>query len=381
MGIFDSFKRSLKGYVPLKNAFTPFKAGGIEAKNRFFRSATWLGLAAENGEVTQELTKRYSDLVRGDVGFIWTGLVSVSPEGVNLPRMLQLHSKQHIDSLGRLARSITRAGGKIGIQLAHGGAMSKREFNGRKPVLAPSEIRDPRTNEIKANEISIPEIMRIISDFTHAAGAAKAMGFNAIQLHLAHGFLFNQFLSPRFNKRSDQYGGQRDGRAFIIKQTLEYIRNAIGNDFPIWVKMNCSDFVANGQTEDDALSLASHLMGWGVNGIEVSGGTPDSGKLGPCREVFKTIDEAYFLSLALKIKKVSRLPVILVGGIRSTGIIEDVLIKGIDGISLSRPLICEPLLVKRFSEGDLSPSICLSCNECFRYSYESGAACAQFVEE
>ncbi len=377
MSFFDNL---FKKYPPFKLAFTPFKDGAFEMPNRFMRSATWLSLANGLGEATSELINRYTELALGGVGFIWVEFTSVSPEGIPLPNLLTLHTPSQADSLGRLVRAIKRAGGRVGIQLAHAGALSNHEYNGHRRIFAPSHIVDLKTNVVKAEALTTPEIMRILSDFTRAAMTAKELEFDAVQLHLAHGFLFNQFLSPLYNKRNDQYGGSIENRSFIVKQAIELLRNAVGQDYPIWVKINCSDFNPNGMTEKDGMYVAAHLRQWGVSGVEVSGGSGDVGKLGPSRSVDTPEQEAYFLRQALEIKKLAHMPVALVGGLRSSGVIEGALDKGIDIVSLSRPLIREPNLIKRWQEGRLAPSTCWSCNECFKLGMKDTTNCIIYSE-
>ncbi|MBW2616397.1 MAG: NADH:flavin oxidoreductase, partial [Deltaproteobacteria bacterium] len=196
---------------------------------------------------------------------------------------------------------------------------------------------------------------------------AKEAGSDGVQIHAAHGYLLSQSLSPVFNKRSDAYGGSVENRARFLLEVLHGVQAAVGPDFPVLVKMNSQDFLESGLTLDDSLKIGTMLREEGIDAIELSGGTFVSGKLNPSRGGIKSEDkEAYFREAAKLFKENLSVPLILVGGNRSFQLAEQLVNEGYaDYISMSRPLIREPDLIKRWESGDLRKAECLSDNQCF----------------
>jgi 2,4-dienoyl-CoA reductase-like NADH-dependent reductase (Old Yellow Enzyme family) len=205
-----------------------------------------------------------------------------------------------------------------------------------------------------------------VDDFGQAARRAKEAGFEGVQIHAAHGYLLNQFLSPAFNQRTDEYGGRLQNRARIVLDVLRRIQQEVGPDFPVFIKINCEDFLNNGLTRDDFIQVCAMLDRTGIDAIEVSGGTLLSGKHIPFRkEITFERDQAYFRQAAKKLKARIKTPVILVGGIRSYLLAERLLDEGYtDYLSMSRPFIREPWLIARWQSGDLRKATCISCNGC-----------------
>ncbi len=210
------------------------------------------------------------------------------------------------------------------------------------------------------------EIRDIVEAFGRAAYRSKEADFDGVQIHAAHGYLLSQFLSPFFNRRKDVYGGSVENRARILLEVLERVKTNVGPEFPILVKMNSQDFLKDGLTLEDSLIVGAILQEGGIDGIELSGGTFISGKLIPSRNNIKSEeDEAYFKDAAKAFKEKIDMPLILVGGIRSFQLAEQLIGKGYaDYISMSRPLICEPNLIKRWKSGDLRRAKCISDNKC-----------------
>jgi 2,4-dienoyl-CoA reductase-like NADH-dependent reductase (Old Yellow Enzyme family) len=216
--------------------------------------------------------------------------------------------------------------------------------------------------------MTLEDIREDVEAFGAAAYRAREAGFDGVQIHAAHGYLLSQFLSPAFNKREDDYGGPVENRARALLEVLRRLKTEVGHDFPILVKMNSEDFVDDGLSLEDAVTVGSMLEEGGIDAIELSGGTPLSGKLGSIRKEIKSEeDEAYFKDSAKAFKRALQIPLILVGGIRSIQVAEKLLSEGIaDYISMSRPFVREPSLVKRWASGDLRRAACLSDSLCFR---------------
>jgi 2,4-dienoyl-CoA reductase-like NADH-dependent reductase (Old Yellow Enzyme family) len=223
-------------------------------------------------------------------------------------------------------------------------------------------------------EMTVGEIRRIIGAFGSAAKRARAWGFDAVQLHGAHGYLINQFLSPHTNRRSDAYGGGIEGRGRFLFEVYEEVRGSVGDDFPVLIKLTGSDNLGVGLGPEDARTVAARLSEKGIDAIEVSSGTRASGALNPAREqIDSPRKEAYNLGLARGIKGVVSCAVGAVGGFRSFEVCQRAVGDGgMDFVSMSRPFIWEPDLAARWQSGDRSPARCISCNGCFRPGLEEG---------
>jgi 2,4-dienoyl-CoA reductase-like NADH-dependent reductase (Old Yellow Enzyme family) len=328
--------------------------------NRFVRSATWEGMADKDGLVTSGLIDVMVELAKGGVGLIISSYAFVSLEGQSSPGQLAVYDDRFLPGLRNMADAAHGAGGKMALQLVHGGCNSNPELSGLK-AIGPSADSDCR-------EASRQDLAAIISAFALAANRAKQAGFDAVQIHAAHGFLLSQFLSFAFNKRKDEYGGKLGNRARLLLETVSSIREAVGPEYPVLVKLNSEDFLEGGMTREEAVEVAVMLEEASVNAIELSGGTVASPeKLVPVRPGKLTRkQEVYYREAAMLYKRKVRIPLILVGGIRSYEVADQLVKRGTtDYISMSRPFICEPRLVRRWQKGDRRKTECISCNLCF----------------
>ncbi len=346
--------------------FEPVRIGGLEARNRVMRSATWLGLADDRGRATDDLVDRYAALGRGGAGIVVTGYTAVDPAGRQMPRMLGAWADDQVAGLARVARVLAETGATAGVQLVHAGGQTKAAWIGGASPVAPSFIDHPQFPELP-RELSAGEVGRVAAAFGRAAARVREAGFGFVQIHAAHGYLVNQFLSPATNQRADRYGGDLRGRFRFLQEVLAAVAAAAGPDFPVAVKLNGSDFVPGGFETGEAVRVAGWLAARGVAFVEVSGGTPASGRQGPVRVgVEPGAGEAYFRDLARAVKREAGCPVAVVGGLRSPAVLEELLLLGeADLVSLARPLIREPDLPARWERGDLRPAACVSCNGCF----------------
>ncbi len=346
--------------------FEPVELGPLRARNRLVRSATWLGLAApEDGAVGDRLVERYAELAAGGVGVVVSGYAFVSPEGRQLPGMLGAHEDRLVPGLARLAGALRAGGALAGLQLVHAGGQTRSAWIGGRQPVAPSFVDHPQYPELP-RQLSAEEIARITASFGKAARRAREAGFDFVQIHAAHGYLVNQFLSAGTNQRDDRYGGDLRHRFRFLQEVMAAVQGAAGPEFPVAVKLNGADFVPGGLGEEEARRVAGWLGMRGPLFIEVSGGTPASGDLGPVRRLEAGSAEAYFAPLAAAIKREVSCPVALVGGLRSPRVLEDLLIQGTaDLFSLARPLIREPALPRRWQGGDRDAARCTSCNGCF----------------
>ncbi len=338
----------------------------MDLANRFVRSATWEGMAGTDGSCSQALIDLTAGLAEGGVGLIITGHAYVSPEGQAGPWQIGVHGDDMIPGLTRMAAAVHRAGGRIALQLAHAGCYGFASGTGIEAVGPSPGIPD---NTPSCRELTLEEIGGICAAFGRAAGRAKAAGFDAVQIHSAHGYLLSEFLSPFFNRRGDGYGGDVENRARIVLEVFRSVREAVGDDYPVLIKINSQDFIAGGLTVDDMLAVASMLEKAGVDAVEMSGGTIyASGEFSAIRPgvLARPEQEVYYRDAALRFKRALATPLMLVGGIRSLGVAEALVAEDVaDYISLCRPLIREPGLINRWRGGDLRRSGCLSENACF----------------
>lgn len=349
--------------------------GTLQIKNRLVRSATDETLATDDGAPTQRLIDILVELSRGGVGLIIAGTAYISREGRWGKNTTGMDNDRLIEPLIRLCGAVHKAGGILAAQLLHcGSTINPAILSEKKALFGPSAMIDPVIGH-PVVELSKDHILRIVDDYAKAALRAKKAGFRAVQIHAAHGYLINQFLSVSRNRRKDQYGGALKNRALLLYQVYEAIRGAVGIDFPVFIKMSAYDGFPGGVKPKEAAKVASTLDAMGINAIEVSAGTPEGAKKGGWDHIIPApFNEGSLLKYALQIKENVNCPVISVEGWRSPLEIIKAL-KKIDAVSMSRPFIREPDLAHRWLSGDLSPACCISCNECLDLTMASGLGC------
>jgi 2,4-dienoyl-CoA reductase-like NADH-dependent reductase (Old Yellow Enzyme family) len=356
---------AVEGFA-MPNVFEETSLGGMTLRNRFVRSATWEAMAADDGSCTPELVEVMADLARGEIGLIISSHAYVSPEGQAGPRQIAVYDDRFVVGLRKMVNAAHEYGAKMILQLAHAGIRALTPLTKREPV-GPSPL--PRAESERGRAMEAEEIEGTIEAFAAAARRAKEAGCDGVQIHAAHGYLLSQFLSPHFNKRSDDYGGGLRERARIVMEALRRIREVAGDSYPVLIKMNSEDFLDDGLTVAEMLQVAAMLEGAGIDGIELSGGVNDPAcHQSPVREgtPLTEDEEAYYWQAARRYKERIGVPLILVGGIRSYTVSQQLIEDGYaDYIALSRPLIREPNLIARWKYGDIAKSECGSCNACF----------------
>jgi 2,4-dienoyl-CoA reductase-like NADH-dependent reductase (Old Yellow Enzyme family) len=341
--------------------FEPCIFCGLELKNRFVRSATLEGMATEEKTPSELLLTLYGELAKGGVGLIITSAVRADRFWDPSPnsRNLCLDRDELVPDFSRLAKKVHDLGSKVILQLG-----TFYRFKG--DLVGPSALpfQGPSgTTTLRALEEG--EIATLVKGYGEAGRRAREAGFDAVQINGAHGFPLSRFLSPVFNKRRDRYGGSPEARARIVLEITEAIGNKAGQDFPVLVKMNVSDFTKEGLFLDDGVEVARILSQHGIASIETSGGASGQSVtwLGAVDDS-KWI-EGYFVDYGAAIKQAVNAPVILVGGLRNLKMMEALVGQGKgDLVAMSRPLIREPRILERWRNGDLAPSDCSSCNGC-----------------
>ena len=353
----------------MKEVFSVSAIGSLELKNRFVRSATWEGMADEAGRPRPQYLETMIALARGGVGLIITGHAFVSPEGQATPWQLAIDRDDCLEGLREITAAVHAAGGKIVAQLAHAGFYAAAGITGLPRLVAsPQESQDPSPQK----EIDKQGLQELLGAYAAAAGRARKAGFDGVQVHMAHGYLLSQFLSPAFNRRRDGYGGDIHNRSRIHREICGAIRDTVGKDYPLLIKLNAQDFIENGLTVPEAAAAARLMVDAGVDAVELSGGTIISGRLSPSRTKINAPEkEAYFREEARWLRENVQVPLLLVGGNRSYEVAAGLLAEGAaDYISLSRPLIREADLIRRWEEGDRRPAACVSDNLCFAPAFE-----------
>jgi 2,4-dienoyl-CoA reductase-like NADH-dependent reductase (Old Yellow Enzyme family) len=364
------------GSIKKAELFEGTSINGMHLSNRFVRAATWEGLADQEGAVTPRLKDMMVALAKGEVGLIITGFTFISPEGRSRPWQLAVYDDRLVPGLKNMVEAVHSSGGKIALQIVHGGCNSSSELSGLESVGASVRHKDGKRI---CREARKEEIANIVSAFAKAAGRAKAAGFDAVELHGGHGFLINQFLSPAFNKRTDEYGGTLQNRVRFVLEVVQSVRKEVGSEYPLLIKLSSEDFMDGGLTREEVVQASGMLSNASVDAIEFSGGTVNSpAEFRPVRQGSLTPEqEVYYREAAILFKQNVTVPLMLVGGIRSYGVAEGLVRAGTaDYVSLARPLIAEPDLVKRWRAGDRWPSACISCNGCYASANEGkGISC------
>jgi len=347
--------------------FQTTSINSITLKNRFVRSATFEGMAGvDDGACTPRLIDLTAELATGGVGLIITGYAYVSQQAKARGGQLGVHRDELIPGLVQMTEAVHKEGGKIAMQIAHAGCNSFATPPGEK-TLGPSPMEMPQGCSCRA--MTKQEISQAIEEFNKAAVRVKDAGFDGVQLHAAHGYLLSQFLSPFYNKRTDEYGGSLDNRARIVLAVVRSVKSAVGDNFPVLIKLNSDDFLEAGFTKTEMVQVAGMLEKEGIDAIEISGGThlsPKEYSFSRVTGVVSGDDEVYYLDAAKLYKQHVKVPLMLVGGIRSYPVAEQLVDQGLaDYVSLCRPLIREPHLIRRWQSGDTSRANCISCNQCF----------------
>lgn len=351
--------------MSMKSLYEPVNLGNLRLKNRAIRSATVERTVVLNGLIDTETYKEiYRGLAKGGVGLIITGMVGVGPNACLNKNMAKGYEDNFIPKFREIAEEVHRGGSALVVQINHCGA-SARGADENHRILAPSVVELQRNRPAQA--MSIEEIKDVVRDFGQTALSCKEAGVDGVQIHSAHGYLLNQFLSPVINKRTDKYGGNIENRARLLLEIYDEIRRQVGDAYPVLVKIGSSDLHPAGLTAQESEWVCKQLSGRGVDAIELSGGLSIDAPTTSVRTgISERKQEAYFGDAALKLSAEISTPIISVGGYRSPDILEDYLNKGnIAAISLCRPLISEPNLINRWKDGDRARSLCISCNKCF----------------
>jgi len=353
------------------NLFENIRIKDTILKNSFFRAATWEGLADEDGHLTDELVDVYRELAKGGVAAIITGYARILEEEKANENMMGIYSDIFIKEYINLTDMIHDYGAKIFLQVAYGGSMSKSNLESTK-VFAPSNVMNERSGN-NPTACTVEDMNYIKEAFVQAAIRSEKSGFDGIELHAGHGYFLSQWLSPKYNIREDEYGGNIENRSRFIGEIIQAIRDNVSDEFLILVKQNSEDFHDAGLSSEDSIKASRIFEIAGADAIEVTGGDLSireviNNNLGASRGklVRRRKNESYFKDHAIKLSESIGIEVILTGGNRHLATVEKISDNSnIKFYGLCRPLICEPNLINKWYSGETGATKCVSCNGCF----------------
>lgn len=351
----------------------------LNLKNRFVRSATWENLATNDGHLTKDIYEIYEDLAKNDVGLIITGYANIVEEEKPNPGMIGIYNDSFLNEYKILTEKVHKYNSKIILQLAYGGTKTTYNVENR-VIFAPSDIPEKTTN-VKGKPMTKADIDYIVNAFGDCSKRAEESGFDGVQIHGAHTYLINQFLSPYYNNRQDEYGGSLENRFRFLKQIYENIKAKVSKDFIVSIKLTATEFFEGGLTFEETKKICKMLENLGIDIIELSGNIHAKAKdlVGQYFDNILIEKDSYFINYAKELKKEINVPIITVGGFKNIKEIEKIYKDtNIDFYALSRPLICEPNLIKRWINNDLAPAKCIRCSKC---RTPNGNYCITFNKE
>ncbi len=341
---------------------TPLKLSeGLEIKNRLFKAAMSEQLGDRNHNPGFELNRLYQTWAKGGIGLMVTGNVMVDRNALGEPKNVVLDNVSDLERFKSWAEAASANGAQVWMQLNHPGKQSPR-FLSPTPV-APSAV--PLEVDIKSvfnlpRALTESEIYEIIAKFASSAGLAQRAGFHGVQIHCAHGYLLNQFLSPWHNRREDQWGGSLDNRMRILVEVYRAIRKTVGIGFPIGLKLNSQDFKTGGFSAEESQYVALSMQNEGIDLLEISGGSYENPTMTGAGAHARLNDrEAYFLEYADTIRPQLKIPLVVTGGFRSARAMQAALSSGVtDMIGMARPLAVEPDLPNKLLGHDDYATVC-----------------------
>ena len=385
--------------------FTPVQIGPLELRNRTVRAAAFEGMCPD-GHPSQSLLRYHQSVAAGGVGMTTVAYTALTPGGRTFAHQMWMH-EELVQELRPLTDAVHREGAAVSIQIGDAGYMADREVTGQRPV-APSTVFN-LFGLVRPRAMTGDDIEELVQATGRAVELAAEAGFDAVELQAGHGYLISQFLSPHTNRRSDRYGGSLANRARLARQVVRRAREAAGGRLAVVVKTNLRDGFAGGMELDEAVEVARLLEQEGADALVLSGGfvskVPMYVMRGdvPLKEMISTqrrmthklglalfgklvvkhfpFSEAYFLDDALAVREAVRLPLALVGGLRSLDTMEQVLAQGFDLIAMARPLIREPDFVAKLQRGETRVSKCEPCNLCMATMYHDEASCPELEQE
>lgn len=382
--------------------FEPFSVGGLRIPGRVAKSATSETMASEDGLATERLIGFYGPMAQAGTPLLITGNIYVSRDGQATPNQMGADADDKIAALGRLTAEVHRHGSLIFAQLSHCGRQVVPPFIGRREAVSASDVKELMTGT-KPRPLDLDEIRRIVEDFASAALRCKQAGFDGIQIHGGHGYLVSQFLTPYTNRRTDAYGGALDGRTKFLRDIHRAIRDRVGTDYPVILKLNGSDWLPlrPGLKTRELVEIAVLMEREGIDAVEITVGHYESGfpmvrgSFGRClramvkgsvrylpfprRQLVTAFwplialasnliwrrREGYNLDYAREFKAALSIPVICVGGFATRAAMAAAIESGAcDAVACARAFIADPYFYRHLREGEGARPACVFCNAC-----------------
>ena len=383
--------------------FEPCNLGPLTLRNRFIKAATFEG-RSPRGDVTDELIAFHRTMAAGGVAMTTVAYLAVSPDGRTDRHCVVLEDRSR-RGLTRVAEAVHAEGAMLGAQLGHAGPVANARSNGT-PSLAPSSGWSAMGSRL--TEATPGDLERIIGEFAAGAALAADSGIDSLEIHMGHNYLISSFLSPKLNRRSDEWGGSLLNRARLARHVAAAVRAAVGPGVAVTAKLNMDDGVKGGFGLDEAVEVARRLDADGtLDALELTGGSSLANPMylfrgeaprqdfaktlpAPLRLGFRVVgrhfmpsypfEEAYFLPQAKVVAGAVGLPAILLGGITRPATARAALEQGFSFVALGRPLLMEPGIINRWAAGDDAPSACTHCNRCMPSIY-TGTRCVELDEQ
>jgi 2,4-dienoyl-CoA reductase-like NADH-dependent reductase (Old Yellow Enzyme family) len=379
-------------------ALAPGRLGPLTLRNRIVKAATFEG-ASPRGKVTDRLVEFHREVARGGVGLTTVAYCAVNPAGRVQRHCLVLDADTARD-LRRVTDAAHAEGAAVAAQLGHAGLVADARSNGRKSLAPSRRFSPPAKGFVPA--ATVADLEQVRADFVDAARCAVDAGFDAVEVHLGHGYLLSSFLSPLLNRRTDDYGGSLDNRMRFPLSVLRAVRDAVGARLAVTAKLNMSDGVAGGLWLDESVEVARRIESEGLlDAIELSGGSSLQNAMYffrgdvPLVEMMQTqpryvrpgmrliaprlfpsypFEEGFFLPFARQFRAALSMPLIYLGGVNRRSTADDVVGEGFDLVAMGRALLREPDLVRRGEKGERDEGLCVHCNKCMPTIY-SGTRC------
>ena len=350
----------------MSKLFEPIQIGNMNLRNRVLRSATYYGVADEEGFIGDAAVDLIRGLAENDVGLVVTGFAYVGQDGQSVVDQNGIHTDDHIPGYRKMTGAVHDVGGHVVMQINHGGANAYTASFRNGDYMAVSVYEDMPKYRKPAREMTEEDIEKIIAAYGQAGRRVQESGFDGVQIHGAHGYLVSQFLSPVTNRRKDRWGGSLENRMRFVVEATRAIKKQVDADFPVMIKLGARDYLGNGHglTIDEGAQVARTLEQEGMCLVEISHGISTQQRL--IQGITKPEQEACFRDDAQVVREATEGPTCLVAGFRSLPVIEEVLASRVtDMIGISRPLIREPDLIRRWKNGDTAKAKCISCGGCF----------------
>ena len=359
----------------------PGRIGSLEISNRIVRGATSETMASPSGVVYESYVELYRSLAEGGAGLLLTGHMYVDPRGQASANQTGIHDDKVIPGLRSAVEAVHEAGGRIFAQIGHCGSQTMMS---RITPVAPSPVPNAMYT-IQPEELTDGEIRSLVRAFGDAARRAAEAGFDGIHIHGGNGYLISEFCSPHANTREDDWGGDAERRSRFFFEVAEAVRAAVGDDLPVTARLSVEDSVEGGLQRAESLGRARGLAEREIDGFETTYGVMRSyfenirpyvavGRAQAWRNLLvqrvrqPAGAEAYYRPFARAVKAASGLPIILVGGVRTTETMTDILASGdADFLAMARPFIREPDLVRKLEAGRTGGVECVSCNMCLAH--------------